>query len=58
VNVVRFIPQIGPFTYAQRDAVGLRQPLRRQPGHAQTPAGAVTLIQTTDYPWNGKCVSR
>ena len=53
VNVVRFIPQIGPFTYAQRDASVYVNLFVASRATLKTPAGAVTLIQTTDYPWNG-----
>ena len=53
VNIVRFIPQIGPFTYAQRDAAVYVNLFVASRATLKTPAGAVTLIQTTDYPWNG-----
>ncbi len=53
VNVVRFIPQIASFTYAQRDETVYVNLFVASQAALKTPAGAVTLIQTTDYPWNG-----
>jgi len=53
VNIVRFIPQIGPFTYAQRDAAVYVNLFVASRATLKTPAGAVTLTQTTDYPWTG-----
>jgi len=53
VNIVRFIPQIGPFTYAQRDATVYVNLFVASRATLTTPTGAVTLTQTTDYPWTG-----
>ena len=53
VNVVRFIPQIASFTYAQRDETVYVNLFVASQAALKTPVGTVTLIQTTDYPWNG-----
>lgn len=53
VNIVRFIPQIGPFTYAQRAASVYVNLFVASQATLKTPAGTVTLSQTTDYPWAG-----
>ncbi|HRU20084.1 MAG TPA: glycoside hydrolase family 127 protein [Kiritimatiellia bacterium] len=54
VNIVRFIPQIATFAYAQRDATIFVNLFLASEARLTTPAGDVTLTQKTDYPWRGK----
>jgi DUF1680 family protein len=53
VNIVRFIPQLAQFTYAQRDAAVYVNLFIASSVALKTPAGDVTLTQKTDYPWSG-----
>jgi hypothetical protein len=53
VNIVRFIPQVGQFAYAQRDAAVYVNLFIASKADLKTPAGTVTLTQKTDYPWSG-----
>ncbi|HNX33652.1 MAG TPA: glycoside hydrolase family 127 protein [Kiritimatiellia bacterium] len=53
VNIVRFIPQFGQFTYAQRDAAVYVNLFIASSAKLATPAGEVTLTQKTGYPWTG-----
>jgi len=54
VNIVRFIPQIGSFAYAQRDSEVYVNLYLASRASLKTPAGDVTLTQSTDYPWSGR----
>lgn len=54
VNIVRFIPQIAEFTYAQRAAAVYVNLFVASSAKLKTTAGDVTLTQKTDYPWNGR----
>ena len=53
VNIVRFIPQIASFAYAQRGAALYVNLFIASRADLKTPAGEVTLTQTTGYPWTG-----
>ena len=53
VNIVRFIPQFGQFTYAQRDASVYVNLFIASAAKLTTPAGDVTVTQKTAYPWSG-----
>jgi len=53
VNIVRFIPQLAQFAYAQRDADVYVNLFVASRATLKTPAGDVALTQTTDYPWTG-----
>jgi DUF1680 family protein len=53
VNIVRFIPQIGQFAYAQREAAVYVNLFIASSAKLATPSGDVTLTQTTGYPWRG-----
>lgn len=53
VNIVRFIPQLAQFAYAQRDAAVYVNLFIASSVTFKTPAGDVCLTQKTDYPWNG-----
>ncbi len=53
VNIVRFIPQVGSFAYAQRDAAVYVNLYVASEARLTTPSGDVTLTQKTDYPWRG-----
>jgi len=53
VNIVRFIPQLAEFTYAQRDAAVYINLYIASSAKLKVPAGDVTITQKTDYPWSG-----
>ena len=53
VNIVRFMPQLAQFAYAQRDADIYVNLFIASRASLKTPVGGVTLTQTTDYPWSG-----
>jgi len=53
VNIVRFIPQLAQFAYAQRDAAAYVNLFVASSATLKMPAGDVTLTQKTAYPWNG-----
>ena len=53
VNIVRFIPQLAQFAYAQRDAAVYVNLFIASSATLKLPAGDVTLTQKTDYPWSG-----
>ena len=53
VNIVRFIPQLAEFTYAQRDAAVYVNLYVASSAKLKTSAGDVTVTQKTDYPWSG-----
>lgn len=54
VNIVRFIPQLGSFAYAQCGPAVYINLFLASEARLTTPAGDVTLTQTTDYPWQGE----
>lgn len=54
VNIVRFIPQLAQFAYAQRDADLYVNLFVASRASLKTPAGGLTLTQATDYPWSGR----
>ncbi|MEI7901226.1 MAG: glycoside hydrolase family 127 protein [bacterium] len=53
VNVVRFIPQLTSFAYAQRDSAVYVNLFIASSAKLKTAAGEVTVMQKTAYPWNG-----
>jgi hypothetical protein len=53
VNIVRFIPQLTQFSYAQRDAAVYVNLFIASSAKLTTTAGEVTVTQKTDYPWSG-----
>ncbi|MDR3228982.1 MAG: glycoside hydrolase family 127 protein [Puniceicoccales bacterium] len=53
VNVVRFIPQLGQYAYAVRKHDVFVNLFLTSDAKLDTPAGAVRLKQSTDYPWSG-----
>lgn len=53
VNIVRFIPQIAQFAYAQRDASVYVNLFVASSASIKLPSAAVTITQKTDYPWSG-----
>jgi DUF1680 family protein len=53
VNIVRFIPQLGPFTYAQRNGAVYVNLFVASSAKLKIPSGDVTITQKTDYPWSG-----
>ncbi len=54
VNVVRFIPAVAGYVYAQRDDNLYVNLFVNGTGEVKLPAGEVKLTQSTDYPWSGK----
>ena len=54
VNVVRFIPSIAGYVYAQRDDAAYVNLFIAGSGQLKLPSGKVTLKQTTRYPWDGQ----
>jgi len=53
VNIVRFIPQLAEFAYAQREAAIYVNLFIASAAKLKTSAGEVTVTQKTAYPWNG-----
>ncbi len=53
VNIVRFIPQLAQFAYAQRGAAVYVNLFIASSARLKTDAGEVTLTLKTAYPWNG-----
>lgn len=54
VNVVRFIPSIAGYVYAQRDDSAYVNLFIAGSGKVKLPSGTVTLTQETRYPWEGQ----
>jgi len=54
VNVVRFIPAVAGYVYAQRENDLYVNLFVNGTGKLKLPVGEVTLSQRTDYPWSGK----
>jgi hypothetical protein len=53
VNVVRFLPSIAGYVYAQRDDAAYVNLYIASTGRLKLASGPVTLIQETGYPWDG-----
>jgi len=54
VNVVRFVPSIAGYVYAHTDAAVFVNLFISGTAQIELAHGRVKLIQTTDYPWDGR----
>ena len=54
VNVVRFVPSIAGYVYAQRESDVWVNLYVAGSGEVALEGGEVELVQTTDYPWRGR----